>query len=70
MRNYYKSGAVKTFRRGNTLAAEGCSETGPLRLLSSHLFRSQYFWKYISYDTNLFKKILGIGCRFQKANEK
>ena len=35
------------------LTIEGCSETGPFRHLSNHVFRSIYFRKYISYEAHL-----------------
>ena len=38
----------------STLISECCSEARPFRRLSNHLFRSQYFWKKLGWDTHLF----------------
>ena len=38
-----------------TLTAEEFSETSPFMYLSNHVFRSQYFQKYLSYEAHFFK---------------
>ena len=40
------------------LTLEGFSETGLLRHLSNHVFRSPYIRKYISHERHLFLKIV------------
>ena len=54
---YCRGSAVQianVFRPTSHVFFEGCSETQLLRHLSSHLFRSWYFRKRISYDGHLF----------------
>ena len=36
------------------LTAEGCSETGDAMHLSNHVFRTQKFRQYLSYEAQLF----------------
>ena len=45
---------LEMFGPVNTLTAEGCSKIGPFKHLTSHLFWSQQFRKYLSYETHLF----------------
>ena len=52
------------------LHVKGSSKTGVFRNLSNHLFRSPYFRKYISYEDQLFLKMLKIHCKFHKRIEK
>ena len=40
----------------STLTAEGGFKTGPFRHLSSHVFQSQRFLKYLSYEAQFFSK--------------
>ena len=53
----------------NTLTAEGGFKTGPFWHLSSHVFQSQRFLKYLSYEAQFFFKKSKILWRFQKRNE-
>ena len=38
----------------DTLTTEGCSERGHAMHLSNHVFQSEYFWNYLSYEAENF----------------
>ena len=48
------------FRPFFMLPVEGSSQTGLVRHLSNHIFRSPYFRKHINYEGDLFSKIFKI----------
>ena len=54
--DYNKGAVVQCLGPFTMLLLEGSSETELFRHLSNHVFRSLYFWKYISYEGHVFSK--------------